>query len=142
MATAAVLLVVWALWRFRKWWGARRLKRRFRRARKGEVRAERVLRRANLEPLEEQVCREWSVWVNGEEEVIRLYADWIVEDGDQRYVVEVKTGRQAPSIRNASTRRQLLEYRCAFEVDGVILLDMESEEILVVEFPTFGDADR
>ena len=39
--------------------------------------------------------------------------------GDQlACVAEVKTGRLAPRIDTPATRRQLLEYRLAFDVDG------------------------
>lgn len=136
LASAVVLLVVWWVLRVRAWWRRRKLYRQGRRAKRAEVRAERVLLRAGLTPVDDQVYCRWPVLVDGETEEIRLFADWIVESQGRRFVVEVKTGARAPSIKNASTRRQLLEYRCAFDVDGVILLDMESETLHVVEFPS------
>jgi hypothetical protein len=52
-----------------------------------------------------------------------------------RYIAEVKTGRAAVRLDTAATRRQLLEYRVAFDVDGVLLVDAEAGEIRLVEFP-------
>jgi hypothetical protein len=33
-----------------------------------------------------------------------------------------------------ATRRQLLEYRCAFGVDGVLLVDAEARRVHVIDF--------
>jgi hypothetical protein len=60
-------------------------------------------------------------------------------------VVEVKTGALAPKIETSATRRQMLEYRVAFDVDGVLLVDAESGTVHEVTFPTldrFGDGSR
>jgi hypothetical protein len=37
-------------------------------------------------------------------------------------------------LSSAATRRQLLEYRLAFDVDGVLLVDVETGEVSEVEF--------
>ena len=37
--------------------------------------------------------------------------------------------------RHAATRRQLMEYAIAYDVDGVLLVDMESEKVRRVAFP-------
>jgi hypothetical protein len=50
-------------------------------------------------------------------------------------VAEVKTGTLAPRIETATTRRQLLEYRVAFAVDGVLLVDADAGTVRRVEFP-------
>jgi hypothetical protein len=49
-------------------------------------------------------------------------------------VAEVKTGQDAPEIAAPATRRQLLEYRCAFGVDGVLLVDAEARKVHAVDF--------
>ena len=73
--------------------------------------------------------------VDGEATRIELRADYVVTRQGRRYVAEVKTGRVAPRIETASTRRQLLEYRHAFDVDGVLLVDADARRIHLVELP-------
>ena len=48
-------------------------------------------------------------------------------------MAEVKTGTYAPRLETAATRRQLLEYGVAFDVDGVLLVDADVGEIRLVE---------
>ncbi len=50
-------------------------------------------------------------------------------------MAEVKTGAAAPQLSTAATRRQLLEYRVAFDVDGVLLVDAEAGRVQRVVFP-------
>ena len=51
----------------------------------------------------------------------------------RKYAVEVKTGKSAdPSHRN--TRRQLLEYAKTYAVDGLLLLDADTERLYHVRF--------
>ena len=66
---------------------------------------------------------------------IVVRADLLVSRGARRFVAEVKTGARAPRIETAATRRQLLEYAVAYDVDGVLLVDMEEHTISEVEFP-------
>jgi hypothetical protein len=66
---------------------------------------------------------------------VSLRADYIVAKNNRRYVAEVKSGRLAPRIENPTTRRQLLEYRLAFDVEGVLLVDVEGGTVREVEFP-------
>ncbi|RAL25494.1 hypothetical protein DL240_04590 [Lujinxingia litoralis] len=129
-------LVFWAIVRaLRRRWRRFVARRRGRRARSAEERAGRWLEREGYELIEEQAVRDWVVGIDDGEEVVRLMADWVVERAGKRYVVEVKTGKRAPSIRNSATRRQMLEYLCAYECDGVILMDMESGALHDVRFP-------
>ena len=69
-----------------------------------------------------------------------LRADLLVTRNGRRYVAEVKTGRTAPRLDCAATRRQLLEYRIAFGVDGVLLVDAESDCVIVVELGSLDAA--
>jgi hypothetical protein len=77
----------------------------------------------------------YEVRIDNEPVPIELRADYLVSYGDKRYIAEVKTGRAAPRIDTSATRRQLLEYRIAFDVDGVLLVDAEANRIHAVEFP-------
>ena len=54
----------------------------------------------------------------------------------------MKTGKAAPRISTASTRRQLLEYLYAYVVDGVLLVDMANREINEVDFGPVGKKSR
>lgn len=55
-----------------------------------------------------------------------------------RFIAEVKTGRIAPSLAYGATRRQLLEYAAAFDVDGVLLVDADRGTITHVEVDVFA----
>ena len=63
-----------------------------------------------------------------------MRADYLVEADGEVLVAEVKTGDVAPRIETAATRRQLLEYHVAFEVDGVLLVCPERGVIHRVDF--------
>ena len=67
-----------------------------------------------------------------------LRADYLVGHGALVFVAEVKTGLKAPRVETPGTRRQLLEYRIAFDVDGVLLVDVDAGRIQAVTFPLFG----
>ena len=49
-------------------------------------------------------------------------------------MAEVKTGISAPLLTNAATRRQLLEYCVAYQVDSVLLVDVDAQAIREVTF--------
>jgi len=123
----------------RLWWGpaARRrsLKKRQRRAVLGESQAQGLLAKAGYQISGAQVTVRYGILVDGEEQTIELRSDYLVRRNGKSYVAEVKTGREAPQIQTSATRRQLLEYRLAFDVDGVLLVDAESGRIRQVEFP-------
>jgi hypothetical protein len=123
-------------------WGriARRwtIRARARRAVDGELRAEPMLRRAGYEVIDRQLRGGWVVYADGEPLQVGLRADLLVTRAGRRYVAEVKTGKLAPRLDHAATRRQLLEYRMAFGVDGVLLVDAETERVIVVEMGKVG----
>lgn len=132
LVALALLGLRW-LWRR----GVRRFSdwRRVRRSQWGERKAERLLRRGGFEILDRQVACTYVVEVDGDAVTIELRADLLVRNGDGVFVAEVKTGHSAPNIRNAATRRQLLEYAVAYDAIGVLLVDMERGEFREVRFP-------
>jgi hypothetical protein len=135
-ALAALLALVQTLrLAFRTWWRRRRLAGARERGAIGEVRAEALLRRLGYTILGRQVPHTYALGVDGVRVAVDLRADYLVGDGGRRYVVEVKTGTFAPRIETAATRRQLLEYRVAYEVDGVLLVDADAGLVRRVEFP-------
>lgn len=138
-----VLAVVWALAQ------TARLALRERRARArlttaraqgaaGERRAEGILARRGFRVLQRQAVARYPLGVDGVAVGVELRADLLVEDDHGRYVAEVKTGALAPRLETATTRRQLLEYRIAFDVDGVLLVDADTATVRLVEFPLAG----
>lgn len=104
----------------------------------GAVRSEKaaaqLLEDAGYTVLESQARTFWAVMIDGEPHDIEIRADHLVERDGRRYVAEVKMGAEAPQITTAATRRQLLEYRCAYDVDGVLLVDMQALRIRAVDF--------
>ena len=122
----------------RLWWRAAsvrwRLAAQSARATAGEALAEKLLNRAGYRVEARQATERWSVAVDGVAQPVTLRADFVVTRGGRRYVAEVKTGSDAPDVAAPATRRQLLEYRCAFGVDGVLLVDAEERRVQVVGF--------
>ena len=133
LAIAGVL--VWMALRIRRWWRSRRAKRRAARAQRGERAAAKLLRRHGYRVVRSQARLRVSPRVDGRPHTHELRADYLVRQWGKRYVAEVKTGAQAPSLSHAPTRRQLLEYSVAFDVHGVLLVDVEAGRIHRVEFP-------
>ena len=119
----------------RRWRGSRRAQRRAIRAGDGEDAAAGLLRRAGYTIVARQARTWWTPLVDGEPCETELRADYLVEGGGELLVAEVKTGEEAPRIETAATRRQLLEYQLAFDVDGVLLVCPELGRIHRVEFP-------
>jgi hypothetical protein len=112
----------------------RRRVRRAARAHQAERAAALVLERAGYTVLGRQVRRVWSVLADGQEVRFDLIADYLVETGGAAWVAEVKTGERALSLSHGPTRRQLLEYRQAFGVEGVLLVDAEAQRVRRIQF--------
>ena len=110
-------------------------------ARTGEARAEHLLHDHGFRIVGRQVTRRWVLMVDGEAHPVHCRADLLVEARSRsrfprgaRFVAEVKTGSRAPDPTHPATRRQLMEYLQVFDVDGVLLIDMEADRIRHVEF--------
>ena len=112
------------------------------RALDGEQGAFALLERAGYEVVERQVPGSWTVRADGEPVTFGLRADYLVARGGRRYIAEVKTGRLAPRLSHGPTRRQLLEYSAAFDVQGVILVDADARTITHVEIDLFDRGAR
>ncbi len=118
----------------------RRLRLRMGHAAEGEARAELLLVARGYAVLGRQVSTSYDVVVDGEALSIALRADYLVGHGAHVFVAEVKTGTKAPRVETPGTRRQLLEYRIAFDVDGVLLVDVDADRIQAVTFPLFSSS--
>lgn len=121
-----------------RWWkriaGRRRAKARWRRSSRGESRAESVLGSLGYAIESRQVHHVWAIEVDGERHEVQLRADLIASRDGERFVAEVKTGSDAPRVTNAATRRQLLEYSIAYDVDGVLLVNADTGDVREVVF--------
>jgi hypothetical protein len=135
-AALAIALLQALVHASRRWFGRRRMAIRMDRAVRGEERAGAWLEDLGYAILGAQVVAEHPVQVDDRTVTITLRADYLVERDGARYVVEVKTGALAPRIETSATRRQMLEYRIAFDVDGVLLVDAETGKVHEVRFPS------
>lgn len=131
VAVVVALIVAWRM----ATRGSRASVARNRRAQQGEAGAERLLEAQGFVVVERQASRTWSFDVDGEEQHAGVRADLLVERDDMLYVAEVKTGARAPDPRHPATRRQLLEYWLVYQPDGLLLVDMERQEVREVVFP-------
>lgn len=131
---AALFAWLWLRLWVAKWRTARATRKRFKRGAEGELLAEQILRDSGFTIVERQLQGSWELVVDGEPQTVWVYADFLVEDDEGRYIAEAKTGEVAANIGRAATRRQLLEYRHVFDVDGICLVDVENDEIYWVDF--------
>lgn len=100
---------------------------------RGERRARALLERAGYRVLAEQPRHLATLQVSGRGERYLLVPDFLCERHGRRYVADAKTGAGAdPSAR--ATRRQLLEYACAFGVQEALLVDVPAGRIHRLEF--------
>ncbi len=123
-----------SLW-IRRAWSRARMRRRFRRARAGELAAEKLLRSKGFRILDEQVRRREHMLVDGKALDFEVRADLLVSRWWRTFVVEVKTGKSAPNPVHTATRRQLREYAAIYEADGLLLADMSAGELHEIRFP-------
>ncbi len=114
---------------------SRRLALHRERGARGERSAESILARAGFRIESRQPTADIAYVANGAPCVFDVRADLLVRRGEERAIVEVKTGDQATSLTNRATRRQLLEYAHAFDVRSVLLLDADRGTITHVEVP-------
>ena len=121
------------------WWRAdrrddQRRARRARVARRAEEDAESLLERLGYDIVDRQVAGSLSLYIDDEPVPIHCRADLLVRRGPHHYVAEVKSGDLVTDPTHPSTRRQLLEYQLAFDVDGILLVDMSHMSVHEVAF--------
>lgn len=127
-------LIAWFVLHLVQHWRRARRVRRAARASRAERAAASVLEAHGYAIIGRQVRQRWSLLADGQELSFHLVADYLVESGGARWVAEVKTGERALDLRYGPTRRQMLEYRQAFGVEGVLLVDAEAESVRSVQF--------
>jgi hypothetical protein len=99
----------------------------------GESSAHALLLDAGFDVLDRQVAGSWTLHADGQPQTFDLRADYLVTDGHRRYIAEVKTGQRATRLSHGATRRQLLEYWAAFDVEGVLLVDADRGSVTHVD---------
>jgi hypothetical protein len=134
VAIAAVFATFALVAAIRSWLRGVRRRRRFARAAAGEREAIGLLEAHGFVIEGAQVAGSYELAVDGAPLTAAVRADYVVRAGSLRYVAEVKTGRVAPSLATATTRRQLLEYQHAFGVAGVLLVDADARTVQRVDF--------
>ncbi|MDB4974170.1 MAG: hypothetical protein JWN48_2511 [Myxococcaceae bacterium] len=132
----AILMAVggWLALKWKKISTKRAASKAAKRGLKAEKDAEKVLKKLGYTLLQRQPPGSYWAIVDGESKEVKLNADLLVELKGKSYIAEVKTGAAA-KFEHAETRRQLLEYRNAFGVEGLLLVDMESKVVRTVVFP-------
>lgn len=135
LVLGAALLGAVAARSFAGWWAGRRLQRRMARARALEAGAADLLAAAGYRVIDQQAVGALPLLVDEEPIEATVRADYLVQRGARRFVVEVKSGSEAPNPAARATRRQLLEYAVAWRAHGLLLLDAESGRLMEVRFP-------
>jgi hypothetical protein len=136
-AAAAAVAVLSALLA-RRWHAWRQAAVAGARARHGlaaEERAAELLDQRGFEVLDGRPSARWTVVRDGVVHEVTLRGDYLVQRRGRRYLAEVKTGDGADVFGNAATRRQLLEYLMAFDVDGVLLVCPQARAVHRIELP-------
>ena len=128
-------------------WGAQRAKgwrwrRRLRAAHAAERNAERLFVQAGYRVVDRQARRLWPVTCDGTLREVELRADYILRQGRRTFVAEVKAGHSVGQLNHGPTRRQLLEYKLAFRVHAILLLDVHRGTLSEVDFPALSPATR
>jgi len=101
----------------------------------GERAAAKLLKRAGYLASGQQASGSYQLRVDGKLTRVNVRADFLVTRGGRRYVAEVKSGAESAKVTGRATRRQLLEYSFAFDVDGILLVDTNEARIREIEFP-------
>lgn len=127
-------VIAWLVLQWVQHWRRSARVRRAARASRAERAAASVLTAHGYAIVGRQVRQRWSLLADDRELAFDLVADYLVESGGMRWIAEVKTGERALDLRYGPTRRQMLEYRQAFGVDGVLLVDAEAESVCSVRF--------
>ncbi|TAJ08211.1 hypothetical protein DMA11_21350 [Marinilabiliaceae bacterium JC017] len=112
----------------------RKVRKRIERGNRLELKAKNFLKSKGYSIIDYQSTYQHKYMEDGKVQFADIQPDYIVKKNGKKYIVEVKSGTQAISARNQSTRRQLLEYDYAVENDGIFLLDMENRQLKLIQF--------
>ena len=99
----------------------------------GENKAINLLKKNGYQILEQQFTLKGSLFENEKLQSFIIRPDYLVKKNNEIFIAEVKTGESA-SIKNISTRRQLLEYSKIYYSKKIILIDINNESIKFIKF--------
>ena len=99
-----------------------------------EEEAEDLLKEHGFKIIDRQRRADMVTFVNGKPNLSFVKADYIVEKKGKYYVAEVKKGEIVSNPTEPATRRQLLEYKFAYQPDGLILVDMLERRLQFIDF--------
>ncbi|NLK62610.1 MAG: hypothetical protein GX287_04070 [Fusobacteria bacterium] len=112
-----------------------KVKRNLKKGLLGEIKAANFLQKKGYKIISYQKEVRYNYNANGEEIEVRVRPDYIVKKNGKKYIAEVKTGEFVSDFKkNSQTRRQLLEYDFAMDNYGTLLIDMEKDKIIKIEF--------
>lgn len=118
------------------WANRRRLRKRFAHARDGEKLASQLMQQRGYRVLSYQPEVQTAILVDQRRWTYTLRADYLVQKGGKVFIAEVKTGKTAPRLSHAPTRRQILEYLISYRVHGVLLVDADKRRIRTITHST------
>ena len=124
--------------KIKRWLNARAMRKRFDKGAQAERDAVKLIESNGFKITEDQARIDCSFKVDGKKVIYNLCADYLATKNGKKYVIEVKSGDNAPDPKYSATRRQLLEYDHAYRPDGLLLADMKEVELHTIEF----DIDR
>ena len=135
-----IIIFIFVLYRYirisyRNYISKKRTQKSLKRGYTKEKEAAKFLKRKGYSILEHSKTYSYTLKFDGKSKLVYVEIDYLVKKNGKTYIVEVKSGNQAPNISNRSTRRQILEYSLFIPNDGILLLDMEKEVINEVVFP-------
>lgn len=113
-----------------KWGQQRKMKH----GRNAEKKALKLLSSYGFKQIEYQKKVTYTLRIDGKSKVITITPDIIAVYKGASCVIEVKTGKNAVSVQNEHTRRQLLEYRHALQPDRLFLLDIDRKNLMEIDF--------
>jgi len=111
-----------------------RLSRRLGEAFMAQEEAENLLKKHNFKVIDKQRRADIITYIDGRPNLSYVQADFIVEKRGKYYVAEVKSGETVANPSDPSTRRQLLEYKFAYQPDGLILVDMVERKLHLIDY--------
>ncbi len=111
-----------------------KMSKRVETARYSEEEAEALLKKKGFKIIDRQKRTDIITYIDGKPNLGYVQADFIVEKSGKRYVAEVKAGEMVSDPTEPSTRRQLLEYKFAYEPYGILLVNMLDRSLHQIDF--------
>lgn len=99
-----------------------------------EKKAEKLLMKSGFQILGKNQKESIIIQVDGKDHLGVLEADYIVTRENKKYVAIVKSGEGVFDPTEPTLRRKLIEYYRVFSPSGILLVDINSDEIQMIKF--------